>query len=65
LSTLPTPYGGSVGILSVRVAKLLKAGLVTEELENKFQGRRLIALMEKGRKVAGYLKKLIRIFENY
>jgi DNA-binding HxlR family transcriptional regulator len=58
LPTLLTPCGGPVGILSVHVAELRAEGLVSEEIENKFQDRRLISLTEKGKRVAELMKKI-------
>lgn len=53
--------GGSVGILSVRVAELRAEGLISEEIENKFQGRRLISLTKRGKLMAELLYKIEEI----
>ncbi len=50
--------GGSTSVVSNRLLELKAAGLISEEREAKFSGRRLFRLTEDGKKVA---KKLIEI----
>ena len=44
-----------------RINTLRDAGLITDETEAKFGGRRYIWLTDKGRKVASYLKNIEKV----
>ena len=47
--------GGSTSVVNNRLLELKAAGLIFEEKEAKFGGRRLFRLTEKGKKVAKHL----------
>ena len=50
--------GGSTSVVNNRLLELKAAGLISEEKEAKFGGRRLFRLTDDGKKVA---KKLVEI----
>jgi DNA-binding HxlR family transcriptional regulator len=52
---------GSNGIINTRLVELREAKLVVEEIEHKFQGRRLISLTKNGLMVAELLAKVAKM----
>lgn len=54
---------GAYANLNLRLSELKALGLVDEETENKFGGRRYIWLTEKGKKIAEKLIEIEKILE--
>jgi len=54
---------GSTSTINSGIYVLEKEGLVFEEVENKFGGKRYIFLTEKGKKVAVHLAEIEKIME--
>ena len=52
---------GSMSTLNMRILELKNQGLIKDEQESKFGGRRYIWLTDKGKKIAKYLLDIERI----
>ena len=52
---------GSMSTLNMRILELKNQGLIKDEQESKFGGRRYIWLTEKGKKIAGHLIDIQRL----
>ena len=52
---------GSMSTLNMRILELKNQGLIKEEQESKFGGRRYIWLTEKGKKISKYLFEIEKI----
>lgn len=52
---------GSMSTLNMRLLELKNAGLIEDEQESKFGGRRYIWLTEKGEKIAKHLLEIEKI----
>jgi len=52
---------GSMSTLNMRLLELKNQGLIKDEQESKFGGRRYIWLTDKGQKVAEYLSEIDKI----
>ncbi|MFH0815267.1 MAG: winged helix-turn-helix transcriptional regulator [Methanobacteriota archaeon] len=57
-SKLAEATGGSISTISSRLGELRADGLIVEKTEDKFGGRRLISLTDKGKRVATLLSKV-------
>ena len=53
--------GGSTSVVNNRLLELKAAGLISEEREAKFGGRRLFSLTVEGKKVAKHLVEIEKI----
>jgi len=53
--------GGSTSVVNNRLYELKAAGLITEEREVKFGGRRLFKLTDTGKKVARKLAEIEKV----
>jgi len=51
---------GSMSTLNIRILELKNQGLIKDEQESKFGGRRYIWLTDKGKKIANYLSEIER-----
>ena len=49
---------GSMSTLNIRVLELKNQGLISDELESKFGGRKYIWLTDKGKKIAKHLQEI-------
>ena len=52
---------GSMSTLNTRILELKNQGLIKDEQESKFGGRRYIWLTEKGKKIARYLLEIEKL----
>lgn len=52
---------GSMSTLNMRLLELINQGLIKDEQESKFGGRRYIWLTEKGEKIAKHLLEIKKI----
>ena len=52
---------GSMSTLNMRILELKNQGLIKDELESKFGGRKYIWLTDKGKKIANYLLEIERM----
>jgi len=52
---------GSMSTLNMRILELKNQGLIDEELESKFGGRKYIWLTDKGKKVARHLQEIKKV----
>jgi len=56
---LKTEIGkGSMSTLNMRILELKNQGLIKDELESKFGGRKYIWLTDKAKKIADYLSEI-------
>jgi len=52
---------GSMSTINMRLLELKSSGLVEDEVENKFGGRRYIWLTDKGKKIAKHLVEIEKL----
>lgn len=55
---------GSTPTISHRISELANEKILNEIYETKFQGKRLISLTEKGRKIAEHLLKIEKLLND-
>lgn len=58
LTQLVTLTKSNAPTISHRVVELQILGLISEEIERKFQGRRIFKLTDKGERIAKHLSKI-------
>ena len=61
LSQLITESSGSTAVVSHRISDLKAEGLIKDEREIKFGGKRLISLTEKGNNIAKHLLQIEKV----
>ena len=52
---------GSMSTINMRLLELKSSGLIEDEVENKFGGRRYIWLTDKGKKIAKHLVEIEKL----